>query len=132
MDLVALKAELLSGHPVTGAYDADNAIAADQLNAVNRSRNLSSLDGDQIFAATDATEFGGLTDVKKQLWLAFCGRQTIDPFGTANVAFVNWIFGTGATTVSALASLRTEGISRATELGFGNVRPGTVEQARAI
>jgi hypothetical protein len=36
IDYQALKAELLAGHPVTGPYDADNQIAANQLNAVNR------------------------------------------------------------------------------------------------
>lgn len=30
-----LKTELLAGHPITGAYNADDALAADQLNAVN-------------------------------------------------------------------------------------------------
>ena len=36
MDLAALAAELTAGHPDTGAYDADNALAAAEINAVNR------------------------------------------------------------------------------------------------
>ena len=131
MNIEALTAELSAGHPGTGAYDADAVTAANELNAVNRSRNLSSLTGDQLFAATDATEFGGLTDVKKQLWLAFCGRSEIDPFGAANVAFVQWIFGGGSDTVTGLASLRTETVSRATELGLPYIRPGHILEARA-
>jgi len=35
MNYEALKLELDNGHPVTGAYDADAAIAAAQMNAVN-------------------------------------------------------------------------------------------------
>jgi len=35
MDYEALKTELDAGHPVTGAYDADDALAAGELNAVN-------------------------------------------------------------------------------------------------
>ena len=31
-----LRDELLSGHPVTGAYNANNKLAADELNALNR------------------------------------------------------------------------------------------------
>ena len=40
MDLVALAEELTAGHPDTGAYDADDATAAGQLNAVNRPANV--------------------------------------------------------------------------------------------
>lgn len=36
MDLVALKAELDAGHPDTGAYNASDSLAADELNAQNR------------------------------------------------------------------------------------------------
>ncbi len=36
MNIPALKAELLAGHPDTGAYNADNQLAADEINAVNR------------------------------------------------------------------------------------------------
>lgn len=36
MDYIALAAELTAGHPDTGAYNADDALAAGQLNAVNR------------------------------------------------------------------------------------------------
>lgn len=35
MDFEALQAELLAGHPVTGAYSADDASAAAELNAKN-------------------------------------------------------------------------------------------------
>ena len=35
MDYEALKTELDAGHPVTGAYDADDALAAAELNAEN-------------------------------------------------------------------------------------------------
>lgn len=126
-----LKAELLAGHPVTGAYSLDNEVAAGQINALNRTRNVSSLSGDRVFQATDTQEFGGLTEQKRLLWLSFCGRESIDPFGSANVAFVQFIFGAGAT-LSALTAMRTEVVSRAQELGFGRVFPGTVEQARAL
>jgi hypothetical protein len=131
-NLQALRAELDAGHPDTGAYNADAQLAADQINAVNRTVNVSSLSGDQLFSATDSTEFGALTDHKQNIWLAFCGRDSIDPFGASNVALVNWIFGGGSATITALASLRTRSVSRADELGIGRVAAGTVEQARAL
>ena len=36
MDYAALAAELTAGHPDTGAYNADNSLAAGELNAFNR------------------------------------------------------------------------------------------------
>ena len=44
MDLAALAAELTGGHPDTGAYDADDAIAAGELNAVNRPSDVTIAD----------------------------------------------------------------------------------------
>lgn len=41
MDYPALKTELTAGHPVTGAYNADDQLAADQLNALNRPASAS-------------------------------------------------------------------------------------------
>jgi hypothetical protein len=131
-DLDALKAELLAGHPVTGAYDANNSTAAAQLNAVNRERNLSSITGDQIFEATDTTQFAALTDTERNQWLAFCGRSELDPFGSANVAFVTFIFGGGSATLTNLAALRKESVSRADELNLGRIGAGIVGEARAL
>lgn len=131
MDYAALKAELLAGHPVTGAYDADDTVAAGQLNALNRTRVRGSMSGDDLFQQTDSTEFAALTDAKKQLWLAFCGRDSVNPSG-ANVVFVQWVFGGGSATVTALNAARQEAISRATELGLPVIREGHVQQARAM
>ena len=39
-DLATLHDELLIGHPVTGSYSADAATAAEQINAVNRTRTV--------------------------------------------------------------------------------------------
>lgn len=36
MDIVALKAELDAGHPISGPYNADDATAAAELNVLNR------------------------------------------------------------------------------------------------
>jgi len=102
MDYVALKAELDASHPVTGAYNADNALAAAELNALNRTRNKASLTGDQLFTATDTTDFGGLTDHKRNLWVAFCSKD-VDPFASAIVMANNavQIFDGSPTTVIA-------------------------------
>ena len=131
-NLQALRAELDAGHPDTGAYNADAQLAADQINVVNRTVNVDSLDGDTVFAATDEAEFAGLTDHKQTMWMSLCGRSSIDPFGAANIDLLKWVFGNGSTTQSNLAALRVRSVSRADELGIGRVAAGTVEQARAL
>lgn len=132
MDIAALKAELAAGHPDTGAYTTGNPeTAAAELNAVNRTKNKSSLTGDEMFDATVIADWAGLTDHQQQLWVSFTSKDSIDPFGVANVAFVTNLFGAGSDTVVALNSLRTDDVSRAVELGLGEVKPGHVIEALA-
>jgi hypothetical protein len=121
----------ITNDPLGRGYSGmDDAAVAVDLNTVYRTINKSSLSGDELFAATDSTEFAALTDHQESLWVAFCGRSSVDPFGSSNVAFVQYIFGGGSTTVSNLNSLRTQSVSRGAELGVGSVRPGDVLQAR--
>lgn len=113
-----------------GYSDMTDAEVADDLNTEYRTRDVQSLSGDQCFQATDATEFSNLTDHKQNLWLAFCGRNSIDPWAGENVDFVKHIFGDSATTVSNLGDLRTENCTRAEELGLGQVQAYDVHKAR--
>ena len=131
MDIQALASEL-SGDPLARGYAgmSDAAAAASLNDTIDRTTNKSSMSGDEIFAATDSTEYDALTTDQKQLWLAFCGRDTVDPFGTANVAFVVSLFGNPSTTRTALINGRVNSVSRATELGLGLVKPGHVGMAR--
>lgn len=138
IDYAALQAELLAGHPVTGPYDADNQIAADQLNAVNRTRNRDVMTGDEVFEATDQTEFQSLPNGQGNNpdsyghWLIFCARNELNPFSTSNVNFVTDLFSAGSNTLANLNNLRREDISRATELGFPFMESGTVARARTF
>jgi hypothetical protein len=128
-NIVALSAELIAGHPDTGAYDADAVIAAGQLNVVNRIKLKTSLSGNDLFTSTDETEFSELTDSKKQMWISWCSVDR-DPMNSANIAFVNFIFESGSQTMANLNAIRTEDVSRAVELGLGFVSPGNIENAR--
>jgi len=108
--------------------------AADSLNARDRNLDAASLSGDAMFGATAGADWAGLSAANKLLWVSFCGRETIDPFGAANVALVMDLFGAGSATITALAALRrtANGQSRAQELGLGfTPGAGDVEQERA-
>ncbi len=133
-NIVALAAELTTDPLARGYVGMTDAEVSASLNTQNRSLVLTNMSGDQIFAQTDTTEFAALTDLKKQLWMAFCARDVIDPFGGANVAFVQFIFGGASATVASLDAARTleNNQSRAEELNLGSVSVGAVTHARSL
>ena len=126
--------------PLTRGYSTmTDEEAADDLNTSYRSRNRTSMSGDEIAQQADPTEFNALDDGSQNNtadiqghWLALCGRETIDPFATANVELVKAIFGTGSTTVVNLQAARIENITRAQELGIVFVKTGHVNVARTV
>ena len=131
MDLAALAAELTAGHPDTGAYDADSAIAATQINVVNRKKNRTSMTGSEVLNAVNAGEWVALTDAQRQTVWDVVHLGDVNPFGIEATLITN-VFGGGSATITELADARKEDVSRADELGLGQVRTGTVQQARAL
>lgn len=132
MRLNALKTELATDPLGRGYAGMSDDAAAVSLNAINRSRNRPTVLGSEILNATDGTEFALLTDVNKSDWLALCGIEEVNTgSGVAKQMEVD-LFGPGTATRTALIAVRNENISRATELGLGSVRAGTVNQARNL
>ena len=129
----ALKDEL-ADDPLGRGYDAmTDQELVDSLNTADRQRNRTSMTGDEVFQATDPAEFGelptgsGNTADEQGHWLAFCGRNEIDPFAKANVELVKSIFGNTSATVINLAAARVESITRAVERGLGNITLKTLK-----
>ena len=130
--LEALKVEL-DTDPLTRGYSGmTDAQAADDLNTVYRTRGRTVMTGDEVFATTEEAAFISLSGEKRHIWVSFCGKDALDPFGVANVAFVKFIFGQPSPTITALLVARTRAVSRTEELGFSRLREGTVAQARAL
>lgn len=131
--LQLLRTELDAGHPVTGAYDADHEIAATQINAKNLTRPKPTVTGSEILNATDDAEFSGLTVARQSSWLALCAIEHINTSsGIAKALEAVFFAAGGVSTRANLIALRTESISRATELEFGNVSPGQIQLARSL
>ncbi len=129
MDFEKLKAELLAGHPDTGAYDDDAAIAAAQLNVVNREEPVKSVTGQQLVGAVVPADFVALTDRQELRFWGICGLGTVLVNDTNMRAALVAMF-TGKPTLDNLAALQTRVVSRAVELGLGFIYPGHVENAR--
>lgn len=129
MTVEILRAELISGHPDEGPYNADATIAASELNAINRTTNKASLTGSEILQAIDKAEFNVKTDAQQQLVWNILHLGDVNPFGLEADLMMD-VFG-ASTTITALQALRKTDVSRAVELGLGIIRPGNVEEARA-
>ena len=131
--LAILTAELAtSTHPTTVTYNADNQLAADELNALNVVRVRESMSGFELMNNTDATEYGALSDAKKSQWLALCAQDSVNPEAGGVVQnIVVDIFGGGSTTVSDLSTARQETVSQATVLGLPFIYDSEVAEARA-
>ena len=131
MDLAALKAELDAGHPDTGAYNVDDALAAGELNAVNRTKPKSSMSGSEIINAVDTAEWGTRTADQQQVVWNVVHLGDVNPFGVEATLIQNAFTGAGGVTVTALAAARAPAASRAVELGIGFIYPTHVTHARA-
>ncbi len=132
-----LRTELLSDPLGRDYVSMTDQEAADDLNTSYRTRNLTSMTGDELFQQTNPSEFvalatgSGNTADQRNHWLAFCARDGIDPFATANEQFVIALFGGASLTVASLQTARVESITRAQELGLRTpVRDTIIRSAR--
>jgi hypothetical protein len=132
MDLAALKAELLAGHPVTGPYSADDAVAADQLNAVNRQPDRETLSGGMIAASVVRSELAGLTAAADRDYVRTLMQAGEMPLTQTLKQELGAIFGAGSQTRANLIALLKRTGSRAEELGLGTVTPSHVADARRL
>ena len=133
MDYAILASELLAGHPDTGAYDADSAIASQQINEPNREveRLTTPIEASD---ATDADEFNALPDVDQQKWISVLAWGSINLNAGMGLATSQgiWAGAAGTITRPALIATRTHLVGRSAELLLGMVRAGDIEYARAL
>ncbi len=148
INLEVLKTELLAGHPVTGAYNVDDALAAGEINAENVTRFVPlSVAKLREWAATNArahnlnaAQTTGATDQIKNIAVILMGifnsdDGILDPGNSIHVAAVNELVAASVWTSGDrddLVTKATEAASQATVLGLGRVREGEVQQARAL
>lgn len=124
----------ITNDPLARGYAGmtDAQVAASLTGVIDRTKTRATVSGSEIFNATDDVEYAALTDAQKSAWDALCAIETIDTGNGVAKAREAELFGAGTTTRSNLVALRTESVSRAQELGLGNVNEGDVRQARAV
>lgn len=122
----------ITNDPLARGYSGmTDAQVAASLGTANITRIKASMTGNALFVNTVAAEFTALAAAKQQMWVSFCAGDGIDPGNAANVAFVTFIFGAGAATLTALNTARNETVSRATQLGLPFVNEQMVREVRA-
>jgi len=136
IDYVALRAELDAGHPVSGVYNVDDQLAADQMNVVDVVTDQEFIPSATIFDAilNNKAEWEALVADDRQ-WvrdiLTINSEEGVPTLaGTPSRTQLIAILGTNTKAEIALAIPHT--ISRATELSFGKIIIGDVQNARAI
>jgi len=152
MDYNALKSELDAGHPDTGAYDADDALAAGELNAENRTVNYPvELDGLNLAIResgkwTSFSEKAALQTVEGTydnqsmfefmgLFPSLTGANSLDLQGTYMSGLLDACVAEGSMgqgVADGISAFGDKVVSRAVELEFGTIRTSDVDYARNI
>ncbi len=138
VDYTVLKTELDAGHPVTGAYNADDSLALAECNAVNVTRDREFLPSATIFDAIldEKTEWDAIPADADRQWvrdiLTINSEQGISTI-SGSPARTELIATLGTATKAAIALLIPETVSQMTVLGFGaEIILGDIQNARAL
>jgi hypothetical protein len=128
----ALIAELFNDPLGRGYAGMTAEQAAASLNAVNRPRFRSAIPAAEIFAAVDLTEYKALTAQERDAFALVIAMGTVNANDANTRGILSAIFPGGGATRPRLIAVAQEQVSRAAELGLGDVMPGHIEEARRI
>ena len=132
-DMDVLKTELSSDPLAVGYSGMDDAAAAVSLNDTGAGRTVVvRMESVDLYEAIDVTEFAALTTEQQRSVDRILGLSMIDvsPGSKARSVLVD-LFPGGSVSRAAIVAAATQAISRATELGLGEVKVGHVATARA-
>ena len=131
MNYQILKDELDNDPELRGYSGMSNREAADDLSLEIRPTNRDWMEGSEAYDQTNSEEFSNLSDVAKSQWLSLCAIQRVNPFGPAAQMAID-LFPVAGETITNLQNSRIKFISRGSEIGYGKVQEGDVEQARLL
>lgn len=128
-----LRTELTTDPLARGYATMTDTQAAASLNTANRAIPRTSIGGNDLLACTTVAELTALSAASRDVYLALIKMDNLD-ITNANVrAILGALFAAGTTTRTNLVALgsSTVTVSRAAELGLGEVTAGEVGRARA-
>lgn len=129
---VALRAELDAGHPDTGPYDADDSIALQQIELVNRVMDRPTIPAAEIFdeILKQPGEWALVADADRELVLEILRIYPNIPTAAGTPARAQLIAALGTTTKAAIGAMIPITVSRTTELGYSRMKLGDIQNAR--
>ena len=130
-DLAKLRTELTTDPLARGYAGMSDAQVITSLNTANRTITRSVIPSFEVVNAIVATEYAALTQVQRDAVQLVTGAGNVDANNSNVRAIFQNVFGAGTTTRTNLLALPTVSVSRATELGIGEVHTGDVAAARA-
>ncbi len=130
-DIAKLKTLLASPHPVSGAWEVDDAAAAAQGNEVDMEKDVETVAGQDIFEAVVPADFFALDAENQALFLGIVGMGTVKVNGTNTKAALVAMFAGKTNTLEALGKLQKRNVSLFQLNGVGLVRTGEIMEARA-
>lgn len=130
MAIAPLKDEIANDPAGLGYAGKTPQEIADLLNIKNVDRDKTSLAGTEILEACEESALLALSGEKATRVWGILGLPNVDPFGIAEKIFID-AFGRSSVTITNLAALRVEQISRAESVGgiAIPVKAGHVEAA---
>jgi len=128
-----IAAELVAGHPVTGAYDVDDTVVVAQLNESNVVRDRPTIPAAEILEVIIANpaEWEALTAGQQTMVSMILDLNPAVPTQPGAAARTALTAILGATTVAAVGAIIPETVSQATALGLPVIILGDVQNARA-
>jgi hypothetical protein len=128
-DIAKLKIEITTDPLGRGYAGMTDAQVVTDINTVYRTTNKATMTGSEVLNTIVKTEFNALTAANKQLVWDLIHLGALNPFGIEADLLID-IFGAGSATIIALAAARKNNVSRAEELGLGNIREGHIQEAK--
>lgn len=128
-DYARIKAIMDANVPTFGALNDTDAAA--EFNIEDKDYDLPSMSGKQVKDLINVDEWDARDDAKKQIVLAQCARDDLDPHGIDAQIFQDAMAG-ATQTLSALADARSITTSTAFINGLGKVLPIHITYARAL
>lgn len=116
----------LSIDPLGRGYSsATTEQIADDLNTEYRSQWKECVDGSDLLDAIESADWVAITDAQQDQVLSLLAIGCLDPQKNARTMMIR-IFGSGSNTISNMAALGQESITRAQELGLQKVKPAHI------
>lgn len=129
-DSNALRNEIVNDPLGRGYSGMTDEQVLTSLTTADRPKNKERMTGEEISEAIVKSEYDALSDAAKDRVIAYVNLRSIDPFGFAQTVFLD-IFGGGSQTITNLAAVRVDQVTRASQIGWNSINIGDVKAARA-